>query len=236
MNGVIHGTPETGLGKATASRIADIVATTKSGGWSTSRTNYLWELVCERLTGVPTESYVSPAMKLGLEKEAEAKAVYARECRVDIEEIGYCDHPTIANSGATPDGAVGKYGLVQIKCPLTATHARAYFGGTIPGEYVTQMQWEMACRPERRWCDYVSFDPRLPGPEYDEDGTLLDDMQFVRQRVPRDDILIAKLEDQVCQFLAELDAEMARIIAKRRREPPPSDLREKLLASAGAIK
>jgi putative phage-type endonuclease len=186
------------LGKATSSRIADIVARTKSG-YSTSRANYAAQLVCERLTGVATETYQSSAMAWGIEKEPEARRLYAFEQDVTVRSAGFLDHPTLAMSGASPDGLVGEDGLVEIKCPITATHLDTVLGRSIPGKYLSQMQWQLAVSG-RRWCDFVSYDPRLPA-----------DLRLFVQRVPRNAILIGALEREVERFLAEVEATIAKL-------------------------
>jgi putative phage-type endonuclease len=180
------------LGKATSSRVADIVARTKTG-FSTSRQNYAAELIAERLTGVPADHYVSGPMQWGIDHEAEAKALYADRLGMMVEPAEFVDHPEIAWSGASPDGYVAGDGLVEVKCPLTATHLDTLLGASIAGGHVAQMQWQMACTG-RLWCDYVSYDPRLP-PR----------MQLYVKRVPRDLSHILELEDAVATFLAEID-------------------------------
>jgi putative phage-type endonuclease len=192
------------LGKATSSRIADIVARTKTG-YSTSRANYAAQLVCERLTGAQAESYVSSAMVWGIEKEPEARRLYEFEHDVEVVSVGFLDHPTIAMSGASPDGLVGDAGLVEVKCPLTATHIDAVLGGAIAGKYVTQMQWQMAVTG-RSWCDFVSYDPRLPA-----------DLRLFVRRVHRDGAMIAELESAVAGFLTEVEATLARLQDLARR-------------------
>jgi putative phage-type endonuclease len=182
------------IGKATASRVRDITATTKSGGWTAGRENYMAELVTERLTGEPAPKFVSAAMANGTECEPEARAAYSFQADVDVEEVGFIDHPTIAMCGASPDGLVGADGMVEIKCPTTATHLKTLLTGKIAVEYVDQMQMQMAVCG-RRWVDFVSYDKRLPEP-----------MRLFVHRVPRDDKLIASIELQVTQFLIDLDA------------------------------
>ena len=182
------------IGKATASRVRDITATTKSGGWTAGRENYMAELVTERLTGEPAPKFVSAAMANGTECEPEARAAYSFQADVDVEEVGFIDHPTIAMCGASPDGLVGADGMVEIKCPTTATHLKTLLTGKIAVEYVDQMQMQMAVCG-RRWVDFVSYDKRLPEP-----------MRLFVHRMPRDDKLIASIELQVTQFLIDLDA------------------------------
>lgn len=187
-------------GKVTASRVADVIAKTKSG-YAATRANYMAELVAERLTGLPAERFTNAAMNWGTEKEPDARAAYCFMKDVDADEVGFIPHPTIAMTGASPDGHVGADGMIEIKCPNTATHIETVLGEAIQAKYVTQMQWQMACTG-RQWCDFVSFDPRLPSP-----------MNLWIRRVERDDALIADLEREVAAFLGELDAKVARLQA-----------------------
>lgn len=189
------------LGKLTASRLADALAKTKSG-WGASRANLMAELVAERLTGANAAAYTNAAMQWGTDNEPHACAAYAFRHDVDLEEVGFIDHPTIAMSGASPDRLVGADGLLEVKCPNTATHLETLRGGSVPAKYVTQMMWQMACTG-RAWCDFASFDPRLPEP-----------MRLFVQRVPRDAAAIAELEREALAFLAELDATMADLAAR----------------------
>ena len=179
------------LGKVTASRVADVVAKTKSG-YGASRENYMAQLICERLTQRPTEGFSNAAMAWGTEQEPAARNAYAARAGELVEEIGFIDHPTIAMAGASPDGIVGD-GLVEIKCPNTATHLDVVLAGKPPTKYVYQMQWQMACTG-KAWCDFVSYDPRLP-----------EHLQMLVVRVMRDDQQILVLESEVKAFLAELD-------------------------------
>jgi putative phage-type endonuclease len=188
-------------GRVTASRIADLTAKTKSG-WGASRANYAAELVAERLTGTPAEKFVSSAMAHGTEQEPQARALYEFMRDVEVVQVGFVLHPTIEMAGASPDGLVGDDGLIEIKCPNTATHIQTLLSGTIDGKYVKQMQWQMACTG-RKWCDFVSFDPRLPA-----------EMQSFIKRVPRDAVMIADLEKEVRAFLSEIDATLAQLTAK----------------------
>jgi len=181
-------------GRVTASRVHDIVAVTRSGGFTSGRKNYLADLVIERLTGQPAPSYQSAAMAYGIETEPEARFAYALKAGVEIDEVGFLKHPVIAMAGASPDGLVGGDGMVEIKCPNSATHIETLLHDKIDLEYASQMQFQMACSG-REWCDFVSFDKRLPEP-----------MQLYVRRIPRDDKLIARLELEVAQFLIDLDA------------------------------
>ena len=203
MDKIEQGTPEwhaLRLGKVTASRVADVVAKTKTG-WGASRANYAAELIAERLTGETADRFTNAAMRWGTEKEPDARAAYEFYMDVTVDQIAFVDHPSIAMTGASPDGLVGPDGLVEIKCPNTATHLETLLGQTVPAKYVTQIQWQMACAG-REWCDFVSYDPRLP-----------ESMRLFWRRVERSDELIAELEKEVAAFLTEIDAKVAKLRA-----------------------
>lgn len=186
------------LGKVTASRVADVIARTKSGP-SASRANYMAELVAERLTGARGETFTNAAMQWGTDNEAEARMAYEFRTDATVEQVGFILHPTIDMAGASPDGLVLTDGLVEIKCPLSATHIETLLTGSIPGKYETQMLWQMACTG-RSWCDFASFDPRLP-----------EEMRLFVKRFDRDDKRIAEMEEQVREFLFELDTTVRRL-------------------------
>jgi len=188
-------------GKVTASRVADIIAKTKTGP-AASRANYAAELIAERLTGVAVEGYTNAAMQWGTDQEPQARMAYEFMHDAHVEQVAFVIHPRIADSGASPDGLVAADGLIEIKCPNTATHIDTLLQGAVPAKYVTQMMWQMACTG-RQWCDFVSYDPRLP-----------ESMQMFVKRVHRDDDLIADLEQEVIRFL-ENEVE-AKVVALRR--------------------
>ena len=186
------------LGKVTASRVADIIAKTKSG-YSTSRANYMAELICERLTGSRGDSYMNAAMAWGTATEPPARSAYEAATGQLVETVGFVPHPTILEAGASPDGLVGDDGLVEIKCPNTSTHIDTLLGKSVPSKYITQIQWQLACTG-RKWCDFVSYDPRMP-----------ENMQMFLFRVPRNDETIAELVKEVVQFLLELDGKITNL-------------------------
>jgi putative phage-type endonuclease len=185
------------LGRVTASRIADVVAKTKTG-YGAGRANYMAELVCERLTGQRAEGVTSKAMQHGTDTEPRARAAYELLTGASVVEVGFIARDDMA-AGASPDGLVGDDGLIEIKCPNTATHIDYLIKGSVPGNYSLQMQWQMACTG-RLWCDFVSFDPRLPV-----------DLEMWVKRVDRDEALIADLEAEVRTFLGELDEMMEKL-------------------------
>lgn len=210
MNDIIQGSPEwfsLRLGKVTASRVADIVAKTRSG-YSTSRANYAAQLVAERLTGTAQESYTNGAMQHGIDTEPEARSAYEFYSGNTVTEVGFVSHPSIGMTGASPDGLVGDDGMVEIKCPIVATHIETLRGGAVPGKYHTQIQWQLACS-HRQWCDFVSYDNRMP-----------ESMRLFIKRIERDDAKISELETEVIKFLAEVDATVADL---RRLYEPKSE-------------
>jgi putative phage-type endonuclease len=186
MIDVIQGTPEwheLRRGKVTASRVADVVAKTKSGP-SALRANYMAELIAERLSGTPAEAFISAAMQWGTDMEP---------------QVGFVIHPTIVQAGASPDGLVNDDGLIEIKCPNTATHLETLLGQAVPAKYETQMQFQMACTG-RQWCDFVSYDPRMP-----------ESMRLFIKRVERDDKRIKELETEIAGFLLEVAVKLSEL-------------------------
>ena len=197
------------LGKVTASRVADVCARTKTG-YGASRKNYLAELVAERVTGIRQEGYTNAAMQWGMDNENEARIAYEFYRDATVEEVGFIAHPSIADTGASPDGLVGADGLVEIKAPNTATHIETLLGAPIPEKYVLQMQGQMACTG-RQWCDFASYDPRLS-----------EAMSLHVQRVQRDDAVIRHLEEEITGFLREVSQTVERLL--RRYGPAPESV------------
>lgn len=179
------------LGKVTASRVADVLATIKSGE-SASRKNYRSELVLQRLTGKTAIGFINAHMERGIELEPEARAAYELERGVVVTEVGFIDHPTIEMTGASPDGLVSDDGLIEIKCPTDSTHMEALLDGEAPKKYIAQMQWQMACTG-RAWCDFVSYHPDFGGK-----------LNLFIKRVERDNEYISQTEQAVALFLEEV--------------------------------
>ena len=200
----IQGSPEwhaARAGRVTASRISDLMAKTKSG-WGAGRANYMAELVAERLSGVVAEGFSNSAMKHGTETEPHARAAYQFFADAEVTEVGFVIHPAIDLSGCSPDGLVAADGMVEIKCPNTSTHIETLLGAGIPDKYLKQMQWQMRCC-ERAWCDFVSFDPRLPTR-----------MQLSVTRVARDNNVISEIEHETLIFLKEVGDKVSALTDK----------------------
>jgi putative phage-type endonuclease len=182
------------LGKVTASRVADILAKTKSGA-SASRGNYLIELALQRVTKTIEESYSNSAMEWGVATEPQARVAYEVSTGNFVDQIAFVNHPTIEGFGCSPDGLVGE-GLIEIKCPNSATHWSYIKANEPPQKYIIQMQAQMSVTGAK-WCDFVSFDPRMP-----------ERSQLLIVRVNRDDEFIAEMENDIKQFLNEVEAEV----------------------------
>lgn len=205
IEGLVQNTPEWLMhrtGMCTGSRVADVVgrkqptAAQKKAGepgdYLKKREDYLTEVLISRLTGRSPETYVSPAMEWGIENEPLARAAYEMHQNVEVDLVGFATHPTIEWFGASPDGLVGTDGCLEIKCPNTSTHLGYIIDGCIPVDYMPQMMAEMACS-ERQWCDFVSYDPRLPK-----------NLQFFGRRFHRNEEHMAMMESEVRKFLEDV--------------------------------
>lgn len=188
-------------GKVTASRVADVMSKIKSGE-SAGRKNYRMDLVAERLTGKPVDSFTNSAMQWGTEQEPFARIAYETYKGIFVEQVPFVDHPTIEWFGCSPDGLVGEDGLLEIKSPNTTTHLEYIEIGKPPARYIPQMMCQMACTG-RKFCDFVSYDPRLP-----------DDLQLFVVRLDRDDAYIQEMEAEVKQFLNEVEATLLNLKRK----------------------
>ena len=189
------------LGRVTASRISDVMAKTRSG-YSASRKNYMMELLCQRLTGKREEGFTSAAMQRGIDLEPLARAAYEVHTGLFVDEVGFVLHPEYLYIGASPDGLVGEKGLIEIKCPNTAQHVACLRSGEPDSKYWWQMQCQMACTG-RDWCDFVSFDDRMP-----------EELQLFCVRVERDDEAILDLITECLEFLGELEQLEAEMLQK----------------------
>jgi hypothetical protein len=194
------------VGKLTASRISEAVAKTAAGKWGSGRANLMAQLIAERLTGVPADRFVSKEMLWGIETESQARSAYEFFQDATVETLGFVEHPSIAMSGASPDGGVGNDGLIEIKCPNTATHIDFLLSDEVDKKYRDQMYWQMACT-RRRFCDFVSFDPRMPA-----------ELQMRVRRFVWDDKIIASLETEAKNFLVELDAKESALRLQMQRK------------------
>ncbi len=191
------------LGRITASRFGDIMAYSKAKGKETvelkCRSDYRMELIAERLTGQLSQRFVTNEMKWGSEMEEYARAAYETAYSVLVQPVGFCLHPTMDFSGASPDGWVGDNKIIEIKCPTTATYLGWRKSREVPQEYVDQILWNMVCG-ERFEADFIGYDPRLPA-----------HLQLLVVPVQYDEGRVALLEAEVRKMEAEIQAEIAAI-------------------------
>lgn len=195
------------LGCVTASRVKDVMASGRGGAPSATRKNYMMELLCERLTGQQSGPDLSnkPAVQRGVELEPFACMAYEADKGLMVVETGLVMHPTIAGFGASPDGLVGDDGVLEIKCPNTATHIATMQSERHDPQYEWQMLAQMACTG-RAWADFVSYDDRLPEP-----------LQYVCHRFERDFKRIREMESEIKAFLEEL-SELEKEMRERMKE------------------
>lgn len=207
-----QGTPEwhtARAGKVTASAIKNVLAKGKGNAEAATRRNYRVQIVTEILTGLATEpGFQSKEMTWGTEHEAEARIAYEVQADTMVEPVGFVCHPTKDRRGASPDGLIGfngetVEGLVEIKCPNSSTHIDYILANEVPSDYQPQMLWQMACTGAQ-WCDFVSFDPRLP-----------EDLQLFVIRFNRDQARIDAMEAEVLAFLDEVDQTLASLKARK---------------------
>ena len=193
---IAQGTPEwfaQRLGNVTASRMSDVLAKGKSGE-AVTRQKYRMQLVAERITGLVAESFTSAAMEWGTEQEKFARIRYEADTGYFVDEAEFYTHPTIKWLGASPDGLLNDTGgLLEIKCPNTQTHLGYLLDKKAPAAYINQMQTQMWVTG-RAWCDFVSYDPRVP-----------ERLQLFIVRLNRDDALIERMEVEVHKFLSEVE-------------------------------
>jgi len=209
MSEIIQGTPEwlqLRLGHVTASRVADIMAKTKTGP-SASRQNYLIELAIQRVTGVVEESYKNEAMIRGTEEEPKARQAYELLTETFVDEVPFVKHKTIEWFGCSPDGIIknndGTYNLLEIKNPNSATHWSYIKEGEPPTKYKIQMMAQMACTGAQ-WCDFFSYDSRMP------EGS-----RHFLKRMMRDNKFIEEMEKEIKIFLEQVSEEVKLMEARQ---------------------
>lgn len=181
------------VGMVTASRISDAISFLKRGGESAARRDYRLDLIAERLSGRSENHYVSPEMEFGIENEPYARAAYEIGCGVMVDQVGFVLHPTLDFTGGSPDGLVGEDGLIEIKCGKTTTHLKWMQAGVVPEEHQDQILWNLCCT-ERKWADFISFDPRMP-----------EGLRIFIVRMERDEARIAEMETLITQFNDEVE-------------------------------
>lgn len=188
-------------GALTGSRIYEACSKKKNGEYYQSRADLLNEKLIERLTGQSADHFVTDAMLWGTMHEDDARTFYETQKSLMVAECAYIQHPAIAHSGASPDGLVGEDGVIEIKCPTTGMHLDTILSGEIPEKHTYQMAWEIESAG-RKWADFISYDPRLPG-----------NLSFFCKRYTPEPEFLETLRAEVVKFLAELDEIEARVRA-----------------------
>ena len=178
------------LGKLTASKFADVISKGRGKEPSKTRVSYMYQLAAEILVGEPTTFFKNAAMQWGTDCEPAARAAYELKHDLEVVECAFIEHDEFV--GVSPDGLVGIDGLLEIKCPTTVTHLKYYMAGTMPAEYLAQVQGQLWVSG-RDWCDFVSYDPRVRS-----------EADYFELRVNRDDEYIKNLEVQCGTFIDEL--------------------------------
>ena len=188
------------LGHVTASNMADVMSKGKGSAEAVGRYKYKVKLVAERLTQTSGESFTNAAMEWGIEQEQFACIEYEASRNVFVERTGFWLHPKIQWLGVSPDRLVGDEGLIEVKCPNTTTHLGYLFENRIPPDYYKQIQCQLWVTG-RQWCDFVSYDPRLPKRN-----------QLLIVRTERDESLIKEMEAETIQFLSEVNQLIIKLV------------------------
>lgn len=176
-----------------------MLAMIKSGE-AAARRNLRIRLVLERLTGVSQEDgWISPDMQRGAEMEAEAFAAYEVATGNLARRVGFLEHPELM-AGCSPDAEVDQFkGIVELKCPKSATHLAYLRTRTVPADYLAQCRHNLWVTGAS-WCDFASWDPRFPEP-----------LRLFVTRVTMSDVERASYEILVRCFLREVDDEFAEV-------------------------
>lgn len=188
------------LGKLTASRAKDMLATIKTGE-AAARRDLRVQLVCERLTNqVQEDTFVSADVQRGNALEDDAFAAYEALTGLLTQRVGFLAHTSLM-AGGSPDGVIGDYaGLLEIKAPRPANHLRYLRDGGLPKEHaaqVTHLLW-LTGAP---WLDFMSYSPVFPA-----------QLQTYIVRVEAADLDLAGYEAKVLTFLSEVETELSAVL------------------------
>jgi len=200
IRGIEQGSPEwmaLRIGKIGGSRISDLLTEGRGGAESLTKRKYKNELIRERLTGKKLETYKTPAMQRGIDLEPMARAWYEVKYNTFVDQVAIVLHPTIDGGQCSPDGIVeATNSLIEIKIPNPENHLdNILTGGKQLEQYYDQVQWQLACMPEKEFCDLLSYDPDMP-----------DHLQGFVKRIYRDDEYIKNtMETAVIAFLSEIE-------------------------------
>lgn len=185
-------------GRATASEFKSVLAK----GEGKTRAKYLRQVLAERLTGKPVETYTNGHMERGTIQEPIAREAYEAETGLLVEQVGFIPHADLM-AGCSPDGLVSDDGGAEIKCVIPTVHVETMLREGYPPEHKAQIMGNLWISG-RSWWDFVSFCPDMP-----------EHLRLYVHRVKRDEEYIAALEKEVRKFLAELDALYAMLMERR---------------------
>ena len=199
IKGIEQGSPEwmaLRIGKIGGSRVSDVLTEGRGGAESLIKRKYKNELIRERLTGKKLDTYKTPAMQRGIDLEPMARAWYEVKYNTFVDQVAIVLHPTIDGAQCSPDGVVeATNSLIEIKIPNPENHLdNILTGGKQLEQYYDQVQWQLACMPEKEFCDLISFDPDMP-----------DHLQGFVKRIYRDDEYINNMQNAVIAFLSEIE-------------------------------
>lgn len=202
------------VGRVTASEVINALAIAKvgknKGGDTEGRRTYKASIIAEILTGEPDmEGYATSSMNRGTNEEPRARAAYEIANDVDVDIVGFVIHPTIERAGSSPDGLVSHDGMLEIKNPKTKNHISYMLSGELPDEYEPQVMFSLACT-ERDWCDFLSFDARMP-----------QGLRAFCKRIYRNEQRIAEINAGVLQFFEEVDEVIYQLRKRMGPEPTP---------------
>jgi putative phage-type endonuclease len=189
------------LGKVTASRVADVIKKGRGSSVSQTAKSYMAELIAEVLTGESKPFFENDAMKWGTETEPQARSTYeVNNGFVTVKEVAFVEHNEFI--GISPDGLVGEDGLLEVKCPNTTTQIKRALSDDYSSDYKAQIQMQLWVT-ERKWCDFVSFDPRLDCAA-----------GYLQQRVERDEEYIEEMKEKVYKFVEEMNKSIIKLTTK----------------------
>jgi hypothetical protein len=127
------------------------------------------------------------SVEWGLENEWLAVESYCERYLSDVKyPVEFQPHPEYPDSvGCTPDAFVGSDGLIEVKCPDSNNHLDNVLDNKQLDDYFAQIQFQLWVTG-RKWCDWVSFDPRAP-----------EQLKLHVVRVERDETFISQLSERV---------------------------------------
>lgn len=145
------------VGKITGTRLKDLMAK--------DNLSLVDEMIAENVSGLVENSFVSPAMELGIVREPIARQLYEETTNNKVIEIGFITSDKFDFVGCSPDGLIKKdekyIGGLEIKCPGIKSHVKYLRQQQIPNEYKYQVYNYFLCADSIEWLDFVSYCPEF---------------------------------------------------------------------------